>query len=294
MNDQILFESTNNQISFRLRDHGLSVIPSSCVLDIYDEYGSALLEDQSITPGADGTCSYTVIADITADLSENNRAVWTVTVNTVTYSYTTLFDVVLNIARNELLDSDLFNECRALQEYNYYHSGQADSGEKTSLTDNELMGFAENFFKGGLIEFVDGTNENNSRIISAYDSSLGKISWSSALGSAIDTTTKYILRRIYQPEIDASFQEMMNYVDTIGFRPALIMNSEKLKTPHKFLTLSKICYSMAKEANDVWMVRADMYEKKYYSHLAGLKFRKGSEKEDFSNTESHIVQGFRR
>lgn len=294
MNDQVLFGSTNNIISLQLRDHGIDVVPSSCTLDIYDQYGTALLEDQSITPGEDGTCSYILVAALTADLSENNRAMWTVTVSAKTYTFNTLFDVVLSIIRNSLLDQDLVDECDALMEYNYCHSGNADSGNTTSLTDNELMGFADNYFKGGLIEFVDGTNQNNSRIVSAYDPDLGKITWTTALSSSCDTTTAYILRRTFQRQIDAAFREMCNYIDTLGNRPGLIVDDERLKTPHKFLALSKICLSLMKEANDAWMVRADTYEKKYYATIAGLKFREASELEDYSTDEKNVSFGFRR
>lgn len=294
MNNQVLFESTNNTISLRLRDHGLDVIPSSCTLNIYDQYGTALLEDKDITPGSDGTCTYIVEADITDELSENNRAMWTVIVSGVTSTHTTLFDVVLNIIRNELLDQDLFDECSALEEHNYYHSGAADSGTTTTLIDNELMNCSDDFCKGGLVEFVDGTNENNSRIITVYDASLGKVTWSTALGSSVDTTTKYILRKTFQRQINAAWEEMLNYIDNQGFRPALICNSEKLKTPHKFFALTKICYGLIKETGDSWHTLADMYEKKAYSLLSGLKFREASELEAYSSTETHVQGGFRR
>lgn len=293
MNDQILYNSIDNIISIRLRDHSINVVPSSCILNIYSEEGASLLSDETITPGSDGTCSYFPGSAITDTLAMNNLAVWTIE-TTSTFNYSTLFDVVLNILRNELLDQDLFDECEALTEYNYIHSGTADSGNTLYLEDNELMNYPDNNFLGGLVEFVAGTNSNNSRIISEYTVSTGKIKWVLPLDSAIDSTTQYIVRKTYQRQIDTAWNETVNYIDDLGFKPGLILNNEKLKTPHKYLTLAKICFSLVKETGDIWMVRSEEYKKNYYTYMAGLKFRKGQEIEDYSNTEENIQIGFRR
>jgi hypothetical protein len=271
------------------------VVPSSCVLNIYEEDGTQLLINETITPGSDGTCTYTVESDITDELSEHNQARWTVVISGKTYVYTTMFDVVLSIIRNELLDQDLFDECSALEKFNYCRSGTVDSGGTTYMIDNELMNHAENIYKGGLLEFVDGTNENNSRIVTAYDSSDGKLTWATALSAIVDTTTKYVLKKTFQRQINVAWDELLNYIDNQGFRPALICNSERLKTPHKYFTLAKICYGLMKDVNDSWMVLAEKYEEKGYSLLAGLKFREMTDDEnETANTESFVSHSFRR
>ena len=294
MNDQILYESTDNVIEFKLRDHGLDVIPDSCILTISDHYGTIFLKDEEIIPDSEGLCFYTCDTDITDTLAENNRAIWTVEVDGITKSYSKKFDVVYNVLINSVRDEDLIKECKAINQLKFSHNGTADSGTPTYLIDNELIGHGEDLYKGGIIEFVDGTNENNSRLITAFSNSLGKVTWDTVLSSAIDNTTVYVISKTFQNEIDAAWKEILQYVKNRGFRPSLVVGNEELELPHIYLSLAKIFLSEFKDVNDSYHALYETFKDKYENSISGLKLYSDTDEDGSIDEAEHIVINWER
>lgn len=71
--------------------------------------------------------------------------------------------------------------------------GTATSGTTTTLTDTVLGVFADDYWNGGILKILSGTNKGEIRKISDYDGTLKKFTVEDAFTSAIDTTSKYIV-----------------------------------------------------------------------------------------------------
>lgn len=278
MKQQLQVSSETDALTYEVWDHGQHVVPSSGTISI-SRSADVDVGPSSVTVAADGTCSYVPGSAVTGDYGENLRAEWTLNFPCYARRYTQLFDVVQFPIRSLVTDEDLVAECAELQRQKYIAYGTAQGGGSSEITDQGLMDYPDDHFKGGTVEIVAGTNAGQVRRVSTSVQSTGKITVSSAFAASIDDTSEYVARRTYQKEIDRAFGEMCADVDARGYRPALIVNSEDLKTPHVYLTLAKVCRDLAKSSDDIWWARAEKYAELYTASMSAQKWQYDSDED---------------
>lgn len=293
MKQQLETDSTTDSLSITVWDHNRKEIPSVATIDIYDG-STQLVSGASATIATDGTCSYTPGTTVTDDYEENLKAAWNLTIDGGVQKHIQLFDVVNFKLYPQITDEDLISECSQLQDGRYLHYGTADSGTTTTLVDIELMEYKDDHWKGGTLEIVDGTNSGSKEVVSAFDRTTGTVTVSSAFGSAIDSTSKYVVRRTFQREIDRAWDDMMAMVLQKGYRPALIMNSEELTPSHIAFALSKVCRDLSIQQDDVWWARAEFYEERFNVLWNAMVFKYDSDEDQLADDERYGILRFRR
>ncbi len=113
--------------------------------------------------------------------------------------------------------------------------GTADSGDTTSLIDAKLAGIADDYYKGGEVVIVDGTNQGEARTITAFSGATGDVTVSPAWPSAIDTTSVYRVTRSWRPLIVEAWAEIRLKLRDRGARSHLIVDAAELRVPHLLL-----------------------------------------------------------
>jgi|TARA_Y100000034_G_scaffold134763_1_gene204152 hypothetical protein len=258
MKQQLQEDSTTDSLQITIWDHNRREIPSAGTISIYDG-PTQLVSSATATIAADGTCSYTPGTTVTDVEEENLKAEWTLTIDSEAKVFIQLFDVVPYPLYPMVTDEDLISECAQLQEERYLAYGTADSGTTTMLVDIDLSEYRDNHWQGGTLEITAGTNSGSKRIVSAFAKDTGTVTVTSAFGSAIDSTSKYLLRRTFQREIDRAWDDLQAKILQKGNRPALIMNSDELKPVHIMTTLEKICRDLSTTEGDIWWAKATHY-----------------------------------
>jgi hypothetical protein len=291
---QILYESINNELTFRIRDYGLPVVPDTVTLSIYNQYGSQVVEDESITPNATtGVCSYTVPSTLTDELAENLRAEWTITVSGETSVYNQLFDVVLTKILPEIIDADLISDCSALANGSFVYFGKADSGSVTTLVDSRLAGYPVNYWKSARLEILSGGGAGIVVQVESYNETTGTLTFNT-ISEAVDSTTEFTLKRSFAREINRAWDQIMGLISQKGYRPALLTTGEVLKNAHLYLALEKVCRSLSNDPEDIWWRRADFYREEYQNDINSIRFVYDSNEDGTPDTEKGTVLEFRR
>ncbi|MEA3227207.1 MAG: hypothetical protein U9Q07_14755 [Planctomycetota bacterium] len=307
MKQELYYNSTTDELVLDVKEWGWTTTPSSVTLSIYGpiapspsglsfatDYTNPLVEDESITPDADGVCKYAPGTTVTAYLGQNLRAEWTFTIDSDIHTRMQLFDVVYNKLYSIVTSHDLIKECSALEDMQEVYYGTVESGTTLTAVDNQLIGRGEDSFRGGEIEFLTGNNAETVKIVTAFDAETGTITWSGAITAAADGDT-FLLRKSYQHSIDRAFEEIKDLIiQAGGYRPALIMNVEDLKTPHIFLALEKVCRDLSGEIDDIWWSRANNYKQQFKAKWAGIKFVYDSYEDEIPDEIKTQVIGFRR
>jgi len=95
-------------IEVKIYEDGTQIIPTAATITVYDESGSELVEDQSMTiDGSTGTLTYTLPATNTSDLEENAVIVIEYTYGGLDYKASFLWDCVINRLKCSVVDDDL-------------------------------------------------------------------------------------------------------------------------------------------------------------------------------------------
>jgi len=83
-------------------------------------------------------------------------------------------------------------------------------------------------------------------------------------------------------------------VQTKGYRPALIMNSEDLRPTHLYWTLAKICRNLSKSPDDIWWERAKQFDQAFTTQLGFVDFRYDSDEDNWPDSKRSFKPGLRR
>jgi hypothetical protein len=152
--------------------------------------------------------------------------------------------------------------------------GTADSGTGTTLVDDQLKQYPDDYYNGGTLTALDGTNEGETRNVSDFVRSTGTVTVGESFPSAIDNTTVYELRRSWEPLIQEAFDDVAWAVRRAGFRPALIIDAGELRTPTLFLAAALAFESNPKGGTegDNWLL-AQQYRKRWREWFGATKFR---------------------
>lgn len=118
--------------------------------------------------------------------------------------------------------------------------GMGDSATSTTIIDDALIGIADDYFNGDIIEIVAGTGAGQQRMVSDFNGTTGEVTISSAWTTNPDTTSRFII-------YDRKYVKVRGY-DFYGvgnFSTALTITYEDLDadsigvtsiTPEKILT----------------------------------------------------------
>lgn len=287
----IYYGSSSDQIEIEIFDGNIRVSPDSISISIYND-GSLISGPSSVSEDSENKIKYTIPSDVADEIDEEYRASWTIVIDSKTFIFNQFFDVVRTKFENQINDDDLFKEFPFLKNIGYEKTGTPDSGTTLKLTDQELLSYDKNFFKGGFIEIISGTNQGEVREISDFDPPA--IYWNSEMDSTIDSTSRYLLKRSFQNQINSAWEEIENYIKQLGNRPALICSPESFKRPHLFLSLEKICRGHAQSDQEIWWKMADHYYKLYESSISNVKYRYDSTEDGEPDRDKYNVVEFRR
>ena len=95
-------------IEVKIREDGTQIVPTVATITVYDESGSELVEDQSMTiDGSTGTLTYTLPAANTSNLEENAVIVIEYSYGGLDYKASFLWDCVINKLKCSVVDDDL-------------------------------------------------------------------------------------------------------------------------------------------------------------------------------------------
>jgi hypothetical protein len=293
MKQQLVEDSTTDQLELEVWDHSVQVVPTAAVVSIIID-GSTDVSLATATISATGTCSYIPGAILLDELAENGVAVWRLTIGGEYKYFRDMFDIVLNPLYPAVTDEDLLAECAQLQDTRYMEAGSADSGSTVTLVSVLLKEYQDNHFQGGTLEITDGACKGQKQRISGNTRSTGTITVDTAFGSALTSTSRFIAKRTFQREISRAWDDVMGMIQTKGYRPALIMNSEDLRPVHLVWTLVKVCRNLAKTPDDIWWMRAKFYEEDFMKKAGQLKFIYDSDQNQWPESSKSFAPALRR
>lgn len=250
-------------------------IASSATVTITKPAGDAIVTDATATVNATtGEISYDLAALSNTILGENFQARWTYTISATAYYQTTLFDVVLNKLAICAVDDDLLNEQSDIMDRNESYSGTVGSSGNTSLVDNNLKNYVDDFWNGGRVIAEDpSTGLEQVRTITDFVQSTGTLTLTPAWSANPTSSYTYSVKRGFQKKIETAFEEMMLDVRSRGFRPALILESSELKRPLIKKALSLIYMDYMVEPNDKSAILSDKYAQQYIDLLSKVDFQ---------------------
>lgn len=250
-------------------------IASSATVTLKRADGSELQASTAATVNATtGEITYSLALALNDTLEENRIAEWSYVVSGTTYYYTTLYDVVLHKLSITVIDQDLLEQQSDLLDVAESFPGVVDSSTASTLVDDDLKQFDDDWFNNGKVEAVNtATGAKQIRTVTDFVSSTGTISVSPNWSTNPDTTYAYIVRRSFQKKIETAFEEMMTDVRAKGFRPALILESNDLHIPHIKKTLAMLCKDQIKEAEDKWFKLYEIYSQEYVDIMSKITFQ---------------------
>lgn len=293
MKQQLVEDSATDQLELEVWDHNVRVVPTAALISIIVG-ASTEVSLATATISATGVCTYVPGATVLADLAEDAVAEWKLTIAGEPKYFRQMFDIVLRPLHPAVTDEDLISECAQLQEYKYMASGLAESGTSVSLTSILLKEYADNHFQGGTLEIVDGACAGEKQRISGNVSSTGTVTLDTSLSTTIDTTSRFVARRTYQREIDRAWEDVQAMIQSKGYRPALVMNSEDIRPVHLFWTLVKVCRNLSRSPEDIWWKRAETFDGEFQSRSGMLKFNYDSNEDDWPDAHKSFRPSFRR
>lgn len=269
---QQFLEGKTGTIKLQIYSGNRPVVPSSATITLYKPGSNTPLqaEDTATVDATTGEITYALTATHTATKDLNYKAVWSYVSGGVTYYQNQLFDVVLSILAITIVDEDLYDELPVLRNEAPQKSGTATSGASGSITDTNRKE-EDDFWKGGVVEIIAGTGDNQSRDITGFTQSTGVIAVTPNWETAPDSTSIYRITKSFSKQIAASFEKLEQMIYDKGKRHSLIIESSQVKVALKYITLHFICLDLMKEIDDVWDIRATRYWERFAESFGAMK-----------------------
>jgi hypothetical protein len=293
MKQQLILSSTTDQLELEVWDHNVKVVPTSALVTIII-WGNEEVTDDSATVSATGTCSYIPGATVLDELAEDCVVQWDLTIDGEQKSFRQMFDVVLHPLHPAVTDEDLIAECAQLQDARYMEAGLAESGSSVSLVSILLQEYQDNHFQGGTLEITDGACAGEKKRITGNVRATGVLMLDASLSTSVDSTSRFVARRSFQREIDRAWEDIEAMIQTKGYRPALIVNSEDIRPVHLCWTLVKVCRNLAKSPDDIWWRRAETFNEEYASKLGMVNFAYDKNEDEWPESRKTFKPAFRR
>lgn len=258
MNQQFLIDTVGNFRAYLYEDNR-SIVPSSATLSVSKPGGDELLVDgETMTVEADGLLTYELSAIDNATADSSYKCVITYLYNGETYYVTVFYDVVNSRLAKVITDDDIVREFPQLRDTGWRVHGSADSGTTTTIVDDELKRYSDDYFTGGLAYLTD---KDETREITDFVASSGTVTVE-AFGSAIAATDKYILTRSFLREIDRAFEKIEERLVSAGKRPELVLDSQDLRGVHIYGSVAEAAKGLSSKVGDFWWALWKEYEAK--------------------------------
>lgn len=262
---QQFLKSKVGTIRLTVFDKNTAQVPTSAAVTLYRPGSTAELQAQATATvnASTGEMTYALTATHTGTHDINYKAVWEYVVDGVTYYETQLFDVVKSILSIPITDDDLFAELESLRKVNKQATGTATGGTTSTLIDTSKRKESDDYWKGGVIEILSGTNIGQTRPITSFSQTTSTITVSPDFGSAIDATSIYRIVGSFYGQIVQSFKKIETMLYNKGRRDSLILESSQIEIPLLYLTIHSIALDLMSEPDDKWAMIAKEYNDKF-------------------------------
>lgn len=245
------------------------IVPSSATVVIYKPNGDTVLQaSASMSVAGDGLLSYSLTVTHNDIADENYKAVISYVVSGTTYVATLFYDVVNSKLHKVITDEDIVNELPQLKENGWRVHGTASSGSTTTIIDNDLKRYDNDYFTGGLAYSI---TQDETRKITDFVSSTGTVTVADFPSTA--ASDKYILTRAYTKEIQRAFEKIEQLLVNQGRRPQLILDPYDLREVHIQYAVAEICKGLVTEEAGMWFEFMERYEKRAYAMFKSLNLK---------------------
>jgi len=261
---QQFLKGKTDTIRLTVYQYNRPLIPTTAKITLYKPDGTELqAQANGSVDATTGEMTYALTAIHTADHDLNYKAIWEYVVSSITYYETQLFDVVKSILSIPITDDDLYNELPSLRKANTQASGTATGGASGTLIDTTRRKEVDDYWSGGKIVILAGTNAGQERDITDFVQSTGVISVTPNWAATPDTTSIYQVVKSFSAQIQNSFNKLETMIYNKGKRHELILESSQITFPLVYLTLNAICLDLMDDENDKWDRLAKEYQVKF-------------------------------
>jgi hypothetical protein len=257
--------------TFRLEiwENSRQVVPTSATITVTKPNTTTeIVSAQAMVVESDGTLTYGLTAGNNDISDENYKAVISYVVSGNTFQAIAYYDIVKSILAPVITDDDILAELPSLTNNGYRVYGTATSGSTTTIVDEELSRYADDYFTGGIAVSL---TQDEDREITDFVSSTGTAT-TTAFPSGV-STDKYMLIRSYQREIDRAFAKLVAKIQQKGRRHALILDSSDLKETHILMTVAEICKGFSMDNEDTWWALWTEYKNDATENFRAMKFK---------------------
>mgnify|MGYP001599701546 FL=1 len=263
-------------------ENNRKIVPTSATITVYKPgVTEKLIDAAAMTVAADGLLSYALTITHNDVADENYKAVIAYVVSGTTY-YTTFFYDVVNAKLGIIItDDDLFNELPQLKDKGLCVHGAVDSGTTTTLIDDELKRYEDDYFTGGL---ATNLTNNETREITDFVSSTGTVT-TAAFATANAAGNKYMLQRSFAKEIQRAFEKLEDMLKQVGRRAHLVLDSYDLREVHILTSVAEACKGMVTtEGGSMWSYFYELYDKRAYAVFKSLNLK-------YDDSEDGVIAG---
>lgn len=293
---QELLKDRDGVLTFKKFIDNLQIVPTPATITITDAAGDDMptpIIDAVMSIDSYGTMTYTLVAANTVNLGENFKAVVKYTYGGIEYQEKFLFDIVISVLTSIIVDDDLINEYSKLKQLYYTTYGEVSSiGALSEIIDNKNLNETVDYYKGSKVKILSGNNKNLDIDIIAFNEGTGKLTLSKNAPNSMSVGDKFSIQKSYETEIQRAFEEIMDWLRTRGYRPALIIDDTDIRELHITCSIMKILHVEGKSERSEF----EDYRKKYYIQCEELKLlydtNESGEPEDADATRPQIT--FRR
>lgn len=275
-----LLHGSDGTVQFDVYEDDQPLVASSATIDIGlvvddDTPGNAdhYVDGASMTVGAgpegsNNRLTYTFASGShPTDPEKDITVVLTVTTSdSRTVKHRTMLDLLFVVPQMTVREEDLFVRLPRLRDHRALgiEEGQASSGSTTTLVAAGLKQYPSGYYKGGEVEILDGANEGTWREITAHDGSTGTITVADAWPGAIQTSSRYRVRRSWEPLIVEAWVEIRRQTRRMGWGLYDVTDPQQLREPHMLLS---IAYALEAMGSETEMAMSETYRKRYTTLL---------------------------
>jgi hypothetical protein len=269
---QSFLEDKTDTIRLTIYSNNRPIVPTTAYITLYKPGSDTALQARVAVTAIDATTgemTYSLTATHTATNDLNFKAVWEYVSGGVTYYENQLFDVVKSKLAIPITDDDLFNELPSLRKANVQATGTATAGTTGTLVDTTRRKEASDYWMGGKLVILAGTDAGQERDITGFTQSTSTLTVDPAFSSAIDTTSIYKVTKSFATQIQQAFDKLETMLYNKGKRQDLILESSQIAFPLVYLVLESICRDLSDDEGDKWdrlsKVYADKFDKSFNS-----------------------------
>jgi len=257
-------------------DRTIDVTATSCTVNIYDNENNVIVEDASPTI-ATGRLSYTFSASDNDETGKNFLIDFEYVIDGTTYNQSMLFDVVKYPIINLVNDDDILKRQNSLIDKISYH-GVIESATTATITDSRLKASLLDY-KGGLLKILDSNGDYQHKTITAFDSSLGRVTYTPIDTEAYGADLTFTLRASFHEEVKTAVRQKYDIQSNL-------IDAQKVEELVIIKSLELIYLDYLTDTESDAGVKYELYKKEYTEKLA--KFNEAADIDmdgDINDTE---------